>query len=95
MVSWQLFSLSGFFSLNPQQLVAYKIKNFYPGIIEASGVIIKHKWNSASPLHVQPCHVHNPGLFRTRGIFKSLSNLSDDQEYSEPWYKNSLFKHFQ
>ena len=43
MVSWQLFSLSGFFSVNPQQLVAYKIKNFYSGIIEASGVTITHK----------------------------------------------------
>ena len=38
----------------------------------------------------------NPGLFRTRGIFKRLWNMSDDQADSEPWHsQNSLFKHFQ
>ena len=30
------------------------------------------------------------------GIFKSLSNMSDDQAFSVPWLsQNSLFKHFQ
>ena len=38
----------------------------------------------------------NPGLFRTRSIFKCLWNMSDDQADSEPWHsQNSLFKHFQ
>ena len=39
----------------------------------------------------------NPGLFRTRGIFKGLLNIQDDHAYSESWYSQNscLFKHFQ
>ena len=47
-------------------------------------------------MHIQPCHIQNPTLFRTRGIFKSLSNMYDDHANSELWHsRNSLFKHFQ
>ena len=53
-------------------------------------------WNSAKPLQIHLFHIQNPGLFRIRGIFKSLSNIKDDQAYSEPWHiQNSLLKHFQ
>ena len=44
----------------------------------------------------EACHIQNPGTFRTRGIFKSLSNMQNDQVYSESWHsQNSLFQHFQ
>ena len=40
-------------------------------------------------------HIRNFDLFRTQDIFKSMSNMSDDQAYPEPWHsQNSLFKHF-
>ena len=36
-----------------------------------------------------------PGTFRTQGISKSVSNMSDDQAHSELWHsQNRLFKHF-
>ena len=42
---------------------------------------------------MEPCYIQNHGLFRAQGIFKGLSNMSDDQAYSEPWYsQNSLFQ---
>ena len=47
----------------------------YSGITEAYGAIIRHTWNSALHLHVQLYDIQNPGLFRTLGIFKSLSNM--------------------
>ena len=41
-------------------------------------------------------NIQNPGLFTTRGIFKSLLTMTDDKAYSEPWHsQNNLFKHFQ
>ena len=41
-------------------------------------------------------HIQNPGIFRTQCIFKSLSNIYDNQGYSEPWHsQNSLLKYFQ
>ena len=44
-------------------------------------------------MHIQPCHIQKPGIFRTGGIFKSLPNI---HAYSEPWHsQNSLFNHFQ
>ena len=47
-------------------------------------------------MHIQPCHIQNPVLFRTRGIFKSLTNMKDNQTYSKSWHiQNNLFKHFQ
>ena len=59
--------------------------------IEAYSVITE-----AQPLPIQPCDIQNPGLLRTGGIFKSLSNVQDDQAYSEPWHsQNSLFRHYQ
>ena len=46
-------------------------------------------------MHVQSYNIQNPGLFKTRGIFKSLSNI-EDHAYSEPWHSQSrLFKYFQ
>ena len=33
---------------------------------------------------MQQCLMQNSDLFRTQGIFKSQSNMSDDQPYSEP-----------
>ena len=29
-------------------------------------------------------NIQNPGLFTTRGIFKSLLTMTDDKAYSEP-----------
>ena len=47
-------------------------------------------------MHIQPCHTQNSDTFRTQGVFKSQSNISDDQTYSECWHsQNSLLKHFQ
>ena len=47
-------------------------------------------------MYIQPCHIQNSGLFRTGGIFKSLSNIYDEQAYSQPWHsQNNLFNHFQ
>ena len=47
-------------------------------------------------MHIKPCHIQNPGLFRAQGIFKSLTLISDDQAYSDTYHsQNSLFKHFQ
>ena len=60
------------------------------------GAIIRHIQNSAQLLHIQPCHIQNLGLFRTRAFFKSLSNMPDDQAHSKPWHsQTSLFKRFQ
>ena len=39
--------------------------------------------------------MQSPGFFRTRTIFKNLSNMSDYHACSEPWQgHNSLFRHF-
>ena len=47
-------------------------------------------------MNIQPYHIQNTCLFRTRGIFKSLSNKYSDHTYSEPLHsQDSLFKHFQ
>ena len=46
-------------------------------------------------MHLQACLIQKSGLFRTWGIVKSQSNMSDNQAYSEPWHsQNSLFKYF-
>ena len=53
--------------------------------------ILRHNWSILS--HIQ---IYNPSTFTIWGIFKSLSNMEDDQAYSEPWHsKSRLFKHFQ
>ena len=45
---------------------------------------------------MEPCPIQNPDTSRTLSIFKSLSNMCDDQAYSGPWHsQKSLFKHFQ
>ena len=47
-------------------------------------------------MHIKPCHIQEHDLFRTPGIFKTLLNKQDDDEYSEPNHsQNSLFKPFQ
>ena len=52
--------------------------------------------NSAFSLHIPLCHIQNPDLFGTPDIFESLSNMPDDQSYSEPRHsQNSLFKYFE
>ena len=55
------------------------------------GIIIRHQ------VYVRIIwRFRNFDLFRTQDIFKSMSNMSDDQAYPEPWHsQNSLFKHFQ
>ena len=68
----------------------------YLGIIEAYGGIIKNFWNSTKSLCIQPCHIQNPGFFRTLGIFKILLNMLDDHAYLELWHsQNCLFQRFQ
>ena len=47
-------------------------------------------------MHIKLSHVQNPGLFRTWGIFKILSNMQDDHAYLEPWHsQNCLLNCFQ
>ena len=42
--------------------------------------------------YLQPCHVQNPGIFRTGGLIKTLWNI--DQAYFEPCHR-ALFSHNQ
>ena len=47
-------------------------------------------------MHIKLSHVQNPGLFRTWGVFKILSNMQDDHAYLEPWHsQNCLLNCFQ
>ena len=47
-------------------------------------------------MHIQPWHFRNSGMFRTQGIFKSLSDTEDDQKYLKSWHsQNSSLKQFQ
>ena len=41
-------------------------------------------------MHIEPCHIQNSNTFRTRGIFKSLLNISDDHVYSKPCMINLM-----
>ena len=42
-------------------------------------------------LRIQPCHIQNPGLSKTRAIFKSLSNMQDDDDAcSKPHFAEYL-----
>ena len=43
-------------------------------------------------VYSQPCHILSPGIFRTKGIFKTLWNVY--QAYSEPCHR-SIFRHIQ
>ena len=74
------------FSYVQASLETLKHIQAYSGITKVYGAIIRHIRNSAQPMHIQPCHIQNPGSFRIRGIFKSLLNMSDDQAYSKPWH---------
>ena len=40
----------------------------------------------------QPSHILSPGIFRIRGLFKTLWNI--DEAYSEPFHR-VLFSHIQ
>ena len=42
-------------------------------------------------LRIQSCHIQNPGLSKTRAIFKSLSDMQDDDDaYSKPHFPEYL-----
>ena len=43
----------------------------YLGIIEAYGAIIKKIRNFMQPLHIQPCHIQNPGFLEPEASSKS------------------------
>ena len=56
----------------------------YSDITKAYEAIIRHIRNSELHLQIKLCHIQNPGILTTRGIFKSLSNMYDEHAYSEP-----------
>ena len=42
----------------------------------------------------QPCHILSPGIFTTRGLFKTLSNVDQASRHSDPYHR-PLFNHTQ
>ena len=57
---------------------------------------IHHRYNNDNVIITTSHHIHNPGIFNVWGIFKTLSNILDDEAYWEPWLnQNSLLRHFQ
>ena len=81
-------------------VVKFKHIQHYKGIFTYTEALLRHIQAYScifgicvSLAYSQPCHIPNPGLFRTRGIFKTLGNF--DQIYSECCHsQNSLFRHY-
>ena len=65
----------------------------YWSTFHASWDINKAYWAPCVTLaYSQPCHILSSGIFRTKGLFKTLWNV--DQAYSEPCHR-ALFRHIQ